>query len=453
MTTGTVMAVDLHEACKKRLKQTLLEALGKMGVLNGTFLNYMTVHELAVCDTVLPHKGQVADRLKSYVNETPFSSFVEELLSHDLYLNGTYEQDRDGLLRDEPRYVGLPEASDAIVEVFSDLPRQYTYSMPLAEDMGILLPDDLNEYILSDKVRLVRVLDNFTEAYPLSTGDQGKDKKLHKINSLLIGPSDPRWNKGTLCLQHKDEGFAGHYNKLAPDQRAEANFKAFMGIGIAIRLLDYRYYFRTNFNKAFFYIHAEGKEKRSIRHKRDVEPSFEDGLPHVVPHPSMKDFPDKDSLRLWQLSCLRKVHDCFSDDGDAGQRIRLAGQWLFDSYTGKNELLGFVQAMVCLEILFGEGEPTGEIGLSALLRNRCAYLIGRSQKHRSEILREFQELYVVRSKIVHTGKSGLNRNERIMLYRLRQICADAIAAEIRLISGDQLGALARMFQKSTQDQT
>jgi hypothetical protein len=56
----------------------------------------------------------------------------------------------------------------------------------------------------------------------------------------------------------------------------------------------------------------------------------------------------------WIIDRLSKIGVCFSA-GDQGQgsRLLLAGQWLFDSYVGQNDLLSFVQTMIALEILLG----------------------------------------------------------------------------------------------------
>src|SRR5829696_4079636 len=72
----------------------------------------------------------------------------------------------------------------------------------------------------------------------------------------------------------------------------------------------------------------------------------------------------------WIIDRLRKIGVCFSA-GDQGQgsRLLLAGQWLFDSYVGQNDLLSFVQTMIALEILLGDKERSDLLGLNELLRN------------------------------------------------------------------------------------
>jgi hypothetical protein len=113
--------------------------------------------------------------------------------------------------------------------------------------------------------------------------------------------------------------------------------------------------------------------------------------------------------------------------------IFLAAQWLFDSYTGSDAIMNFIQGMVVLEILLGNKAVSDEIGLGTLLGNRCAYLIATNQDERLEILRSFSEIYDVRSQIVHSGKQRLNAMEYTLFNKLLGYCTSVICKEISLL--------------------
>jgi len=119
---------------------------------------------------------------------------------------------------------------------------------------------------------------------------------------------------------------------------------------------------------------------------------------------------------------------------DKSEQLQLASNWYFDSITNKNDLLAFVQAVVVLEILLGEKAKSDIIGLSELLRNRCAYLISKNLNERNEILSKFKEIYDVRSSIVHEGKNELESTEKESLSYLQGLCAKVIRAEVELLS-------------------
>ena len=89
-----------------------------------------------------------------------------------------------------------------------------------------------------------------------------------------------------------------------------------------------------------------------------------------------------------------------------------------------------------MEILLGEKAISDIIGLGELLRNRCAYLIGDSHKQREDILRNFKDIYDVRSKIVHRGKATLNIYERVLFSKLQWMCRRVIQKEIELLQKD-----------------
>jgi hypothetical protein len=91
--------------------------------------------------------------------------------------------------------------------------------------------------------------------------------------------------------------------------------------------------------------------------------------------------------------------------------------------------------MVVLEVLLGDKATSDVIGLGQLLRNRCAYLIGKSHEERHTLLRDFDEIYAVRSQIVHRGKAKLNFKERLLNSKLRDICNRVIQREVDLLRG------------------
>ena len=125
-------------------------------------------------------------------------------------------------------------------------------------------------------------------------------------------------------------------------------------------------------------------------------------------------------------------------------RLLSAGEWLFGSYSGTNQALQMVQAMTVLEILFGEeSEETEkeqrkkdrqartELGMTALLANRIAYLLGSNPSDRKRYEREFKSLYAVRSDVVHQGKRRLA--EETELRRARELAKKAIRRELRFL--------------------
>lgn len=114
----------------------------------------------------------------------------------------------------------------------------------------------------------------------------------------------------------------------------------------------------------------------------------------------------------------------------AHPQTRSAARWYLDSYSGTNGLLQVVQATVALEILLGDRREAEEVGLTALLANRLAYLIGRTPTERQTTLKRFRQLYDLRSQIVHAGKSLLSAEERTAVYEIRELARKSILRHI-----------------------
>jgi hypothetical protein len=144
----------------------------------------------------------------------------------------------------------------------------------------------------------------------------------------------------------------------------------------------------------------------------------------------------EESKAVWATHCLADIAAAFSA-GKKADSILLAGQWLFDSHAGHDELLSFIQAMVVLEILLGDKKISDEIGIGELMRNRCAYLIGTSHADRVGLLDTFNQIYRVRSQIVHSGKHRLTVEERSLFFRLRWMCRRVISREMELLKADR----------------
>lgn len=127
---------------------------------------------------------------------------------------------------------------------------------------------------------------------------------------------------------------------------------------------------------------------------------------------------DEESIR----PKLELVATAFRNDEKA-KRLMRASQWLLDGKIGANELLSFVQTTVAMEILLGEESKSDVIGLGELLRNRCAYLIliGQTRTERDTILKDFGDIYDIRSKMVHRGKSRLDSREKTLFHKLQWI--------------------------------
>ncbi len=115
-------------------------------------------------------------------------------------------------------------------------------------------------------------------------------------------------------------------------------------------------------------------------------------------------------------------------DSKEASRIKAAIDWYVQSDVTEDDTMSFVQVCMGLESIFGDDDYEG--GLTTILSDRCAYLIGKNIKERGEIKSDFRKIYQIRSKIVHGVRNHLSANEEHMLYHARYFLRKSILKEL-----------------------
>lgn len=110
-------------------------------------------------------------------------------------------------------------------------------------------------------------------------------------------------------------------------------------------------------------------------------------------------------------------------------RIRAAIGWLVQSEINDDETMSFVQICMGLESIFGDDDYEG--GLTTILSDRCAYLIGKNIKDRRFIKDTFKKIYQIRSKIVHGVRNHLSEDEEHLRHLADFYLEKSILKEIK----------------------
>jgi Apea-like HEPN len=227
--------------------------------------------------------------------------------------------------------------------------------------------------------------------------------------------------------------------------------RAICGLGIAVRLFQFEHKYSPVQIPSYIFVHRKRTGQirgpyPAVRRIKQTEWEIDNKLEGAdrtrraldgLKLHTLDGWLDTEEKKIsWSVRKLQEMKSVFSAAGDKGQSIILASQWLLDSYTGQDELLNYVQAMVVLEILLGDKATSDEIGLGQLLRNRCAYLIGGSHEQRAAVLRTFDDIYRVRSQIVHRGKHRLIAKDRWLFHQLLLLCHRVLQKEVDLLIAD-----------------
>lgn len=424
------MPIGLDQRCLDRLRQGLAERIPEFKLRNGWNLDRSSLSGLLDLEKSLPNKAALKASLETFINETPFFDYVYGELSKELYDFEEFDSEsKQSSLIENPRYSDVEALAARLILGFEGLPRRYQFTFRLNSELSAHFHG--HEYKLTDSVRLIRPNLDFAEKFPLVSDFPGRDRWLH--GGGLLGHADPKeWRDQSLYLQVESHGFVGKWTSTAPEESAVSVLKSVLGTCLAIRALRQRYVYSPTTIKQRAYIHEWHNNSWQFYDSIELDEPLSNVLSELVLDDLDGAIDDDEKKRAFLINRLKLLERAWSDEA-VNERILLAGKWLLDSYSGKNELLSFVQATVALEILLGDKAVSDLIGLGELLRNRCAYLIGKTHAQRNEILDDFKKIYDIRSKIVHRGKDRLKRDEKNLLYTLRWLVSRVIQEELERI--------------------
>ncbi|PCJ99970.1 MAG: hypothetical protein COA45_03920 [Zetaproteobacteria bacterium] len=433
------MSLNLHEKCKSKLIEVLAELLPKLIVSNNFTLDRKSSYSLLSAESVVSGRGEDKDKLVEFIDEAPIFHFIHETLARELSENQEYNSEaEDKSLIEISGYKDPTLTATRLIEELDSLPWRYIFTVKFDREVSEKLFPIIKIHKPENQIGIIKTNNDFIEKFPLVSGIETRDNKIRgpSIASALLGlRAEPEWGENQLCLQIEHEGFIGHFDQSATFERALNDFKAFCGLTIALRILKIDRKYRPTPIRAKFIIHKLEAEKWVVQRFQEFDADVSETFHDLVPH-DLDGTLDTEEKRInWVNFTLLQIKRTFNNR-DQNKNILLAAQWLFDSYCGKNQLLSYIQMIVVLEILLGDKASSNQVGLGVLLGNRCAYLIGHTKTQRDEILKDFKEIYDVRSKIVHRGKSKLNAYEFSLFRKLQWMCRRIIQKEIELLDND-----------------
>jgi hypothetical protein len=418
------MALNLKPDCRRRLIEVTREALEPVFVDGGGFVGYQSFGDLAPADAALESAGRVRPDLLKYIGDQPFHQFIQETLAKEFSQRGYNENIPACRLIEIPGYQDLGALSARLVGEFDSLPDRCLFSMHMPQGLKDLFEA---RTLFSDNLRII----NATEFH----GSGPNRERLNALATLLLQPQS-----GQL-LQLECAGFLGRFWGSATEDDALSLIKSLFGMLAALGLVHFGMTPMTMTVGATLDAHEfkGGDWSRT----RTIE------LPRAMASTLAKLRPVRGAQDM-TMEVAGRLRFVFGNI-ERYRKLLLAAEWLFNSFDDSDELLSYVQAMVVLEILLGDKAKSDVVGVGELLRNRCAYLIGRTHTERTNIIERFNDIYSVRSHIVHAGKTRLNRKERMLFHILHSYCRRVIQAELELFEHDTTAqptnAIARAVAK------
>lgn len=122
------------------------------------------------------------------------------------------------------------------------------------------------------------------------------------------------------------------------------------------------------------------------------------------------------------------INHLIEDQSSEAKRIRMAIGWYMNSSYNEDDTMAFLQICMGLEAIFGDDQDQG--GLTKMLADRCAYLIGKNIIQRRKIRESFGKIYTIRSKIVHGVINRLSDDDKFMRNYAKGLLQAALKKEI-----------------------
>ena len=432
---GSDMPLELNDQAAVRLKGLTQAYLSRAMVIGRAFVDVAELDMLKSADEkVLPRQGQLSDRLHAYIGERAFQTFIaNELLGR--FTGSNYSQGIDSPLTEYEGFEDPAAVAAILVEDFASLPWEYTLTVALPSAFNVLFQHDASPINISPFHRIC-LGSHFRASFsPVPNPTFAYLPPLGSENELA------EWESDGVYFQMQCYGYVT-IGGTETVSSAKDDFLAFLGLAIALKVITKPVWFFENLmsdlreTPTFFRFHKgrdgfwqhvaslrfDNYHDSRVRFLRPVQQGETPPLP-------------------WFASAMQRIGSAFTSTH--GKRVKLAAKWLFESYCGRDSLQQFIQAAVALEILLGDEDAPKDLSLTALMANRCAYLVGKTPEDRAAVANQFREIYQVRGKIVHTGKSRLSSSDMKLFLALQKLCARVIEEELWLVhrssgSGERL---------------
>jgi hypothetical protein len=118
----------------------------------------------------------------------------------------------------------------------------------------------------------------------------------------------------------------------------------------------------------------------------------------------------------------------WSLDHNKTSQISRAIEWGFMGETNHDLDTGFIQTCIGLEAILGD---TTNIKIERLY-DRAAYMLGESQEDRKNIIKQFQDIYELRSQVVHGKTAITSKKDRNLIYSAKRLLNKIILHEINM---------------------
>jgi hypothetical protein len=425
------MPIELNpqmiEAAKKRISDSFGEIVIKSGCFPDFELSYRSLNSANI---VLPKRGNIFDKIETYLGETPIFDFLfDDIWRHFYDFHKHDEKAAPFKITDIEKFRDPDEYIGNILKKITTLPWRYSLSVEIPDAMlrNTILASGGMEFGNKSHIKHSDLLTE--EIFPLSNTPEHLRSRAKSGAQLYTGK--PGWDAGKPHYRTFAEGFVRSYRSCVTLDAVERELESILGMGLAMHMLSFKSPAGQKINKVDWIVHREEKDGSW---EFDSRFPIDDELCETISNLVSFEFPEtiqenvKDAWIKNVSSKIGKVLNLSNTD-----IIMLSSKWYFDSYKKSDKTLSYIRMMTSLEILLGDRSGAEKMSLGEIIGNRLAYLIGKSVKDRNDILSKFKEVYNLRSRILHQGKHKLSSSDSHLMSILKNYCERAISAEVEML--------------------
>lgn len=394
----------------------------------------------SITEHVRDQIGEELDgKISSICGEAGLTDFIRHELMRETLQKGHHGKSMELVKADG--YDDTIKVAERLVDGLIRLPHKLRIISPLPQSLSTQLLFGLADVELGNGVRLMRG-DKLAETSRLTTDSRVLDSRVIRIPDIKTYPLNSKshffvsWHSGYAGNFYGNYSILDHLDRL----------RAFNGCFLALQIVEDDFVDEDETPQSGILVHdvtdsADGPLVLTSRVDSDLTAFYEN---HSLDDDNRRYFdddadhaPDEASFALTeeQLAQRQKVLDSVKvvfGGEDHNRRIFTSSLWLFRAYTSTRPMDQILYATIAIEVLLGDRETADRIGLTKLLANRCAYLLGESRSERDKIMDEFKGVYDIRSQIVHAGLHQFGREVEKASERSKALAARVIRKELAL---------------------
>jgi hypothetical protein len=402
-----------HPSARQHLEMKLKDTLEKTVLRNGIVDNDLE-------DWGYPFITEMVKHRKDHLTSGQIWTILFNHICHE-FIDVTDKQKSTGKL---PNLVHLGDLASKIINFYESIPRQYSIYVDISSPY-----DSLGSHDLSENISIIQI-EHDSDILKIKQ----ESKRFSTLKAMATGVPEPIsvFSPGRTVLRIRAKGFA----YLDPDHSALSSalsyVKTIFYLGRAFKIFEKQ----GNWvqwtedpikNQVFITDDTAGEDTARVAQV------LESTTGHIASH----FFAKKNNIevngkvidhRLHGLQMIAKLLEGKKSKTDRTS-IVTAAEWAFESSSSHNQTVSFIQLCIALEALLGEEAPNE--GLSRMLSDRCAYMLGETYSQRKVIRNKFNDLYTHRSKLVHGRKTSLDEESAESLHWGQKILSALLRKELK----------------------